>query len=226
MKKPIEKKLEFYKFIKSLYSNSIQLNFSEYFIINYIDGNIEIKFPKISYSRIYGIINLDDALSFKEWITKKESSVKISNIELDQFRKAKVRDVLDIEITEDEYKIKYLVDDNETYFNLIRESALKKNPELEYKYSLEIPKEHFDNINVLTIYKNGENLSINHSENIVPVLENPIKNINVIFKTSKDEDNQLKYKFFLTEEDDVGISICMLEGKNKNITLQQYFKII
>ena len=224
-KKATTEELEFIKFIKKFYKNNIQLNFDSYFILNYNNNKVQILFPKNKIYRMNGFINISNCPIFMEWLTKSECSVKVNNEELDLLRKAKVKDILSLTKTDNEYDIKFLINNEEHHFILKKDKVITNTTNVSFIKSLNIPKEKFDE-NILIIYeKEDGELTLDETTKIV--FENPIKNLNIIFKKTKNQEEEPIYSILLSDNiNENNIKIAAIKGENSNITMFQYFKVI
>ena len=233
MKKAIEEKLEFKKFIKDFYSDYIQLNFTDYFILKYDGKDINIFFPNTNIYKIFGIINLDNAPNFKDWIISLNSAVKIYNSDLDNFRKAKISDVLSLEKNDSEYSIKYLLNGEEKIFSIKKIDFDVPQLNISFNKYKNIPLSVLFNEDVLTVFEDNDDINFGFEVNKNIIFEFVIKELQVIFKPAKLNKNgelsrsEAQYTFFISEADNSGMRYVKISGEIPNICkLEQIFKVI
>jgi len=218
-KKPIEEKHELVKFIKNLYTEEIQLNFAQYFEIYNKDGNIfNLNFPKSQYYRMDGTIDLSACPNFVEWMHKDSNGlVCVDNAELDDLRKLKMSEFIDIEKDNDKYQINL----TNNKFTLLKFTNDNKPFDLnQFTIQADIPESKLTE-SLITVYLTKDNqIVFDYDQDYTVLLDSSIKNIKVIFK------KDAKYSIYATEPDENGFRYVAVEGKGELVTLRQYFRVI
>jgi hypothetical protein len=218
-KKEIEIQHEFIKFIKSLYSDEIQLNMMDSFDLSYNGKDVELFFPKNKFFKMVGTLNIDEMPKFKEWFTQKESSLHFDNALLDDVRKKKMADFESVATTENKYTIKFT--DGSTY-------ELKRNKPfmltdtfdgLTFKYKVEIPVEKFDK-DVFVMYFKNEKILFKNMQDSEVLLDIAVKDFYNIFK------KEAKYELSATDKNTDGFRYVKLTATGEKCSLTQYFKVI
>lgn len=218
-KKEIEIQHEFIKYIKSLYSDEIQLNMMDAFDLSYDGKEISLFFPKNKFFRMVGTLNIDEMPKFKEWFIKKQSSVHFDNALLDAVRKKKMGDFESVSTDDDTYTIKFT---DGTTFTLTRSNPFVLTDTfdgLEFKYSVEIPVERFNRDVLLLYFKNDKILFKNMQDSEV-LFDIPVKDLYNIFK------KEAKYTVYATDRNSDGFRYIKLTAAGDKCTLSQYFKVI
>lgn len=232
MKKDNES-LEFKKFIKSFYQSVIQLNKSEYFILQYNGNDFDIYFPSNKNFKLYGKINLDNAPLFKEWLSKDTRPIKIINSELDLLRKAKVSDVLNLIKTDDDYEIEFKISDENKQIIFHKDDfQIEKIPSVSFIKSIDLDLENYTD-DILSVYEEDDTLKVGVDLNKNILFEYVMDEIEVVFKPIKIDSKgnssreKANYKFYISDLDESGIRIVMIEGVISNCcSLQQFFQVI
>jgi len=218
-KKEVEIQHEFIKFIKSLYSDEIQLNMMDSFDLSYNGKDVELFFPKNKFFKMVGTLNIDEMPKFKEWFTQKESSLHFDNALLDDVRKKKMSDFESVATTENKYTIKFT--DGSTY-------ELKRNKPfmltdtfdgLTFKYKVEIPVEKF-NKDVFVMYFKNDKILFKNMQDSEVLLDIAVKDFYNIFK------KEAKYELSATDKNADGFRYVKLTATGEKCSLTQYFKVI
>lgn len=218
-KKEIEIQHEFIKFIKSLYSDEIQLNMMDSFDLSYNGKDVELFFPKNKFFKMVGTLNIDEMPKFKEWFTQKESSLHFDNALLDDVRKKKMADFESVATTENKYTIKFT--DGSTY-ELKRDKPIMLTDTfdgLTFKYKVEIPVEKFNKDVFVMHFKNDKILFKNMQDSEV-LLDIAVKDFYNIFK------KEAKYELSATDKNTDGFRYVKLTATGEKCSLTQYFKVI
>jgi len=218
-KKEVEIQHEFIKFIKSLYSDEIQLNMMDSFDLSYNGKDVELFFPKNKFFKMVGTLNIDEMPKFKEWFTQKESSLHLDNALLEDVRKKKMSDFESVATTENKYTIKFT--DGSTY-------ELKRNKPfmltdtfdgLTFKYKVEIPVEKF-NKDVFVMYFKNDKILFKNMQDSEVLLDIAVKDFYNIFK------KEAKYELSATDKNADGFRYVKLTATGEKCSLTQYFKVI
>ena len=218
-KKEVEIQHEFIKFIKSLYSDEIQLNMMDSFDLSYNGKDVELFFPKNKFFKMVGTLNIDEMPKFKDWFTQKESSLHFDNALLDDVRKKKMSDFESVATTENKYTIKFT--DGSTY-------ELKRNKPfmltdtfdgLTFKYKVEIPVEKF-NKDVFVMYFKNDKILFKNMQDSEVLLDIAVKDFYNIFK------KEAKYELSATDKNADGFRYVKLTATGEKCSLTQYFKVI
>lgn len=212
-KKKIDEKVELIKFIKSLYTDEIALNFEDYFSI--VDSGNEtfyISFPNNKYCLLCGKIDMRDCTSFYNWLHDSNSEVLVNNTTLDELRKRKLGDFQSLSVSDEKYSIEL----SDSFFELEKTPRTFNPPKFHFINSIDIPANMFDGTTI-TVYENDSGLTFEPTQDVV--FDSAIKNINIIFKKNA------SYKLYVTDNVE-GFRIVMLEGAGEKCTLNQYFKVI
>ena len=218
-KKEIEIQHEFIKFIKSLYSDEIQLNMMDSFDLSYNGKDVELFFPKNKFFKMVGILNIDEMPKFKEWFTQKESSLHFDNALLDDVRKKKMADFESVATTENKYTIKFT--DGSTY-ELKRDKPIMLTDTfdgLTFKYKVEIPVEKF-NKDVFVMYFKNDKILFKNMQDSEVLLDIAVKDFYNIFK------KEAKYELSATDKNTDGFRYVKLTATGEKCSLTQYFKVI
>ena len=218
-KKEIEIQHEFIKFIKSLYSDEIQLNMMDSFDLSYNGKDVELFFPKNKFFKMVGTLNIDEMPKFKEWFTQKESSLHFDNALLDDVRKKKMADFESVATTENKYTIKFT--DGSTY-ELKRDKPIMLTDTfdgLTFKYKVEIPVEKF-NKDVFVMYFKNDKILFKNMQDSEVLLDIAVKDFYNIFK------KEAKYELSATDKNTDGFRYVKLTATGEKCSLTQYFKVI
>lgn len=218
-KKEVEIQHEFIKFIKSLYSDEIQLNMMDSFDLSYNGKDVELFFPKNKFFKMVGTLNIDEMPKFKEWFTQKESSLHFDNALLDDVRKKKMADFESVATTENKYTIKFT--DGSTY-ELKRDKPIMLTDTfdgLTFKYKVEIPVEKF-NKDVFVMYFKNDKILFKNMQDSEVLLDIAVKDFYNIFK------KEAKYELSATDKNTDGFRYVKLTATGEKCSLTQYFKVI
>lgn len=218
-KKEISNKHELVKFIKNLYTEEIQLNFDRYFDIWYNDEKFILEFPTYNYYHMCGEIDLSSCQSLADWIKQSPYPARIMNCDLDEMRKRKLGDFVDLVIDEDKYCIKFV---NDETFEIRKVKDMEyKQPEYDFKYSAQIPNEFITDRSLLTVYLDNGIVEFDElNDDAQILLETAIKNLKLIFK------KDARYDVFVTEKDVDGFRIAAIKATGTICKLTQYFRVI
>ena len=227
MAKQVKEHLEFIKFFKNLYSDEISLNFDDYFIISNKDGAITVYFPENKYCKIIGELDISSMPSFKSWLLRKNSSVKIKSDELDELRKLKMSDFISVDYESDD---SYYIYTNIKEYRIDRMELTGNTPEFDFKYNFEIPNERMDQ-STITFYIDKDVISLEPSEASEVLLDAAInKNFQIIFKEPSEEKiskgaTRPRYTIHATDKEN-GFRIVMIQCSGSVCTMKQYFRVI
>lgn len=220
-KKPVETKHEFIKFIKKLFTVDFGLSskLSETFSMFALDDKIFITFPKKQFYFMNGLINLDLAPKFKEWLEQnKGKKVTFITSNVDDLRKTKLGDFESVEYNES-FKIKTVEKEYDFKLEELETDDYCQLNNVEYETVI---KPEYLEKSILQVYLLNNNLIFDRPDTPAKmILDTSVRNIKIVLK--KEENS---YYLKIGEMDENNTRLVQITATGVYCTLNQFFRVI